>query len=243
MFIPADVAACDTAQQQLPAFEQWGSEYVAVRYRGRSGDTESSPYRIVAAVDGTELTYDPAPPPGAPTRMNAKEVVTFFTGAPFVVRSQDVEHPFYLGAYMTGGSNPGMTGNGDPEFVNVVPAGQYLSAYTFYADPTYVETSLVVVRQKSAGRFEDVDLDCAGRLEGWTPIGNEGAFEYRRVDLARGGGPGETFASGTCTLGLHRMTSQGPFTATLWGWSTYASYGYPGGMAQRRLVEGSLIIR
>ncbi|MDF2695586.1 MAG: hypothetical protein K0S65_3969 [Labilithrix sp.] len=244
MCIPADVGACDSAQQQLPAFEQWGSEYVAVRYRGRTAETESSPYRIVAAFDGTELTYDPAPPAGAPTRMNAKEVATFSTGMPFVVRSQDVEHPIYLAAYMTGGSNPGMTGTGDPEFVNVVPAGQYLSSYTFYADPTYVETSLVVVRQKTPTGFEDVELDCAGpRLEGWTPIGEAGAFEYRRVDLARGGGPGESFGSSTCTLGLHRMTSKGPFTATLWGWSSYTSYGYPGGMAQRTLVEKPLIIR
>lgn len=40
-------------------------------------------------------------------------------------------------------------GNGDPEFVNVVPTGQYLGSYSFYADPTYEETSLVIVREKA----------------------------------------------------------------------------------------------
>jgi hypothetical protein len=39
------------------------------------------------------------------------------------------------------------------------------------------------------------------------------------------------------------MRSDGPFTATLWGWDYCASYAYPGGQAQRKLVESSLVIR
>ncbi|MBX3258259.1 MAG: IgGFc-binding protein [Labilithrix sp.] len=241
MFIPSDVGYCDTAQQQIPSFEQWGSEYVAVRYRGRASDTESVPYRIVAAVADTALTYDPEPPPGAPSRMSAGDVVTFWTGAPFVVRSQDADHPFYLASYMTGGDNVSRAGPGDPEFVNVVPAGQYLNAYTFFADPTYAETSLVLVRERTETGFEDVWLECAGGIvDGWTPVGNGGKFEYRRVDLSRSNGPGETFPNGTCGRGLQRLTSKGPFTATLWGWAAWASYAYPGGMAQRKLVSRPL---
>jgi hypothetical protein len=101
---------------------------------------------------------------------SARQAVTFNSHVrdPFVVRSQDAEHPFYLAAYMRGGQDVGS--HGDPEFVNVVPAGQYLSSYSFYADPTYAETSLVIVRQKSSkGRFEDVWLECAGNLTGWRP--------------------------------------------------------------------------
>ena len=244
MFIPSNVGYCDAAQQQIPSFEQWGSEYVAVRYRGRASDTESVPYRIVAAVADTVLTYDPAPPPGAPSRMNAGDVVTFWTGSPFVVRSQDADHAFYLASYMTGGDNVSSSGPGDPEFVNVVPAGQYLNAYTFLADPTYPETSLVLVRERTAAGFEDVWLDCAGGAVGdWTAIGEGGKFEYRRVDLSRSGGPGESFPGGTCTRGRQRLTSKGPFAATLWGWGPWASYAYPGGMAQRKLVSVPLDVR
>ncbi len=36
------------------------------------------------------------------------------------------------------------------------------------------------------------------------------------------------------------MKSDGPFTATVWGWDVAASYAYPGGMAQRKLVETPL---
>ena len=246
--IPAHHFFCDILAQQIPAFEQWGSEYVGVGYRSRLGNEhEAMPYRIVAARDGTRLDYDPAVPPGAPTSLSAGEVATFSsgTGDPFVVRTQDVDHPIYLSAHMTGGSGTGDVGSGyagwgDPEFVNVVPAGQYLNAYSFYADPTYSETSLVVVRAKTRGEFKDVWLECAGNLTGWKPVGTRGDYEFVRVDLSRGKKPGDTFGTSVCQYGLQRMRSEGPFTATIWGWDTHASYAYPGGMAQRKLVETPL---
>ena len=124
--------------------------------------------------------------------------------------------------------------------MNVVPAGQYLSSYSFWADVTYPETSLVVVRAKTNGELKDVWLECAGNLTGWRPVGTRGDYEFVRVDLARDGGPGYALGDKVCRNGLHRMRSDGPFTATIWGWAEYASYAYPGGMAQRKLVETPL---
>jgi IgGFc binding protein len=247
--LPAGARACDTLGQQVPPFEQWGSEYVGVAYRPRTGNEhEPVPYRIVAARDGTQLEYDPAIPPGAPTTLNAGESALFNagTGDAFIVRSQDSEHPFYVAAHMTGGAGDGKTaksygGAGDPEFVNVVATGQYLSSYDFYADPTYAETSLVVVRSKTLGEFKDVWLECAGNLEGWIPVGTGGNYEFTRVDLARKGGPGAKFGDKVCRNGLQRMRSDGPFTATLWGWDYHASYAYTGGIAQRKLVDTPLL--
>ncbi|AKU95206.1 hypothetical protein AKJ09_01870 [Labilithrix luteola] len=255
MFIPSRRVACDTALQQLPAIEQWGSEYVAAGYRPRLGNEyEVMPYRIVAARDGTVLDYDPVVPAGAPLTMSAGEVVTFWgeVGSPFVVRTQDVDHPIYLAAYMSGAGGPkvgetdplgsvDLRGNGDPEFVNVVPAGQYLNSYSFFADPTYDETSLVIVRAKAGGQFKDVWLECAGTLADFKPVGGRGDYEWTRVDLARNGGPGQAFDAGVCKNGLQRMRSEGPFTATLWGWAQWASYAYPGGMAQRKLVANPIV--
>ena len=248
--IPAQHGACDMLGQQIPSFEQWGSEYVAAGYRPRIGNPdELMPYRIVAARDGTRLDYDPTIPSGAPTTLSAGEHATFYAriSAPFVVRTQDAEHPIYVAAYMSG-SGPGpssspiggadMGGHGDPEMVNVVPAGQYMNGYTFYADPSYTDSSLVVVREKVAGKFNDVWLECAGNLTGFLPVGNRGKYEYTRVDLARDGKAGGV---GACQNGLQRMRSEGPFTATLWGWDKYASYAYPGGMAQRKLVATPLV--
>jgi len=243
MDIPSTKAACDAANQQLPPFEQWGHEYVAVGYRPRTGsEGEKMYYRIVAAKDGTRLDYDPGVPPGAPVTMSAGESVLFTSGVgdAFVLRTQDADHPVYLAAYMTGGETAG--GIGDPEFVNVVPAGQYLSSYSFFADPTYKETSLVIIRERtSKGEFKPVWLECAGDLTDWRPIGARGEYEFTRVDLTRDRGPGDKFGDRVCQSGLQRMRSDGPFTATIWGWDTYASYAYPGGMAARKLVTTPLV--
>ncbi|AKV00244.1 hypothetical protein AKJ09_06907 [Labilithrix luteola] len=218
MLLPQDVMACDTAQQQIPSFAQWGSEYAAVGHLPRLGDSENSPYRIVAAVDGTELTYDPAPPGGAPTKLDSGAIGTFWTRDPFVVRSQDAEHPIYVAGYMTGCANVNPTFSlGDPEFVNVIPTAQYLNDYSFFADPTYPNTSLVVIRVRGSQGFDDVNLDCAGGpLSGFRPLGTDGRFEYVRIPLTDGGQLLQVGA-GTCGYGLHHMSSRSPFTATLWG--------------------------
>ncbi|MDF2696598.1 MAG: hypothetical protein K0S65_4981, partial [Labilithrix sp.] len=247
--VPSDVGTCDISATQIPAFEQWGSEYVGVGYRPRLGNEhEPMPYRIVAARDGTRLDYDPVVPRGAPLELNAGEMATFASGVgdAFVVRTQDAEHPIYLAQYMSGqagdywGSGRDFAGIGDPEFVNVVAAGQYLTAASFFADPTYSETSLVVVRAKTDGEFKDVILDClGGPVPEFRPVGTRGDYEFARVDLSKRARPGVK----SCYYGAHRLRSDGAFAATLWGWDSTASYAYPSGMATRRLVKAPLLTK
>jgi len=253
-YVPSGRDWCDILGQQIPSFDQWGNEYAAIGYGVRGNmPVDRMAYRVVGGRDGTKLSYDPAAPLGAPVELKAGEAVAFGAGTDegFVVRSQDAEHPFYMAAYMGGGgvASSGSDilqmimpqGEGDPEFVNVIPSGQYLNRYTFVADPTYDETNLVVVRERSSdGTFKDVTLECAGVLGDFRPIGTEGRYEYTRVALRHQGHHGSASDAGVCDSGVHRMHSEGTFTATIWGWDSYASYAYPGGQAQRKLVETSL---
>jgi hypothetical protein len=243
------IQACcdDSAHQQIPPIRALGSEYVGVRYRNRYDNIEESPpWRIIGAADGTVLTWEPAPPAGAPTTLALGQVAQFSAPGPFVVKSQDDQHPFYVASYMTGAAEfdpeqqgtGSADGRGDAEFVNVVPPGEYLDRYVFFTDPTYSETNLVVVRTKGPGGFEDVVLDCAGPLAGWQPVGSSGKYEYTRVDLVRG----NFEPQGGCDNGRREMGSNQPFGLTVWGWGSaatgpqlsgfytqYVSYGYPGG--------------
>ena len=232
----------DTGHQQIPPVRALGSEYVGVRYRNRyDGKEESPPWRLVGAVNGTTLTWTPAPPAGAPLSLAVGQVVEMNANGPFVVKSQDAQHPFYMSAHMTGAGEfdpEEKDGRGDPEFVNVIPPGEYLSQYVFFTDPTYPETNLVLVRTKGKdGKFADVDLDCAGVVGGWQAIGD---FEYTRIDLVRG----NFEPQGKCNNGRHEIKSANPFGLTVWGWgsaatgpmglggsfySQYVSYAYPGG--------------
>ncbi|HEY8378957.1 MAG TPA: IgGFc-binding protein, partial [Nannocystis sp.] len=240
--VPIDADYCDGANQQIPPIKALGSTYVAVRYKNRTMTNESPPWRLVGAVDGTLLTWSPAKPSGAPDTLSLGQVVEFNDPGPFVVRSQDSEHPFYLAAYMTGGKAYGE--RGDPEFVNVVPSEQYLDRYVFFTDPTYSETSLVVVRRKVDGSFADVNLGCAGTLGGWTAI--DADHEYTRVDLVTGNFQGV----GGCANGRHEISSLYPIGVTVWGWggpesvdfyTRNVSYAYPAGAAIRPLNDVQII--
>ena len=174
--INIDACCCDGAHQQIPPVRALGSEYVAVRYRNRvEGKEESPPWRVVGAVDGTVLTYDPPLPAGAmaPATLNQGQAMSFRASGPFIVKSQDADHPFYLAGYMTGAGD--FADAGDPEFVNVIPSHQYLTGYTFFADPTYPETNLVLTRKaKADGSFADVSI-MESRVLGTADVEVEGA--------------------------------------------------------------------
>ena len=236
--VPVDGIACDSAHQQIPPIQALGNEYAGVRYRARGNMLEEVvPWRLVGVVDGTQLSWQPAPPPGAPTMLAAGEVAEFSAPGPFVVASQDEEHPFYAAAYMTGGGT--FAGEGDPEWVNIVPTAQFLDDYVLFTDPTYSETSLVVVRSPGQGGFADVELDCLGPLDGWAPLGD---YEYTRVDLVTG----NFQAVAGCENGRHEMWSDAPFGVTVWGWgssaafglsTTYVSYAYPAGASVQSIND------
>jgi hypothetical protein len=169
------------------------------------------------------------------------QVVEFDDPGPWVVSSQGSEYPFYLAQYMTGGDHlipdgglPAdfpLSGEGDPEFVNVIPPPQYLPRYTFFTDPTYPETNLVIVSvlDPLTNQFPTVDLDCAGTLGGWQPVGTKGKYQFTRLDLSTGNFQGQN----GCNNGVHTITSTLPgappgdtpaFGVTVWGWGSQATY-------------------
>lgn len=226
MEVDVSDTACDGAHQQLFPIKAMGNQYVAVKYKDRSTSAETPPWRIMGVVDGTTLTYQPSKPTGAPTTLNSGQVVKFNTGTPFVVTSQDAQHPFYLGGHMTGQDTGSvdMT-TGDPEWVNVVPPAQWLPHYIIMTDPTYAFTELVLMRGPDANNnLQDVTLDClTGPVTGWQTIPGT-AFQWARVDLVNNGA-----AVGKCNSGYHDLKSNAPFGITVWGWDQYCSYAYPGG--------------
>ncbi|MFT3711722.1 MAG: IgGFc-binding protein [Archangium sp.] len=225
MNVPSRSGWCDSAHQQLPAVPLLGNEYLAVRPSERvPGEDEDALWRLVGAVDGTQLTFEPRISQ-APSTLSAGQTVTFAHPGPFRVTSQDANHIFSLSQLMTGGEAHG--GMGDPEFVNTVPPQQFLRSYLFLTDATYTTTELVFVRGRgSDGRFHDVSLDCAGVLTGWKQIANT-AFEFTRVSWLR--------SSAGCGNGVHTATSTVPFGLTVWGTEFATSYAFPAGMGVRSI--------
>jgi len=219
---------CDSDHEQIPPVQALGSEYVAAPFVSRlsSGD-ESIPYRIVGAADQTQLTYDP-PVMGAPATIKLGQMLEFEAKGAFTIKSQDAQHPFYVGAMMPGcnTSPPGaLSGQGDEDYTNVLPPAQYLKKYVFFTDPTYTTTSFSLVRTKTSQGFQDVNIDCVGKVSGWKPVGTGGKYESAVVTILLNNAP----QFNNCQNGPHTAESPGPFGLTVWGLASYASYGYPAG--------------
>jgi IgGFc binding protein len=235
--VPDGRLACDSLHQQIPPIHHWASSYSAVPYESRrkglggaAPAPESVYWRIVGASDGTVLTYEPEPPSGSPATLKSGETVTFTSNHPFVVKSQDAKHPFYLAVYMSGSQTYSTLG--DPDFVNVVPDEQFLDRYVFFLDHTYSDSNLTVVRRKDRRGLHDVTIDCLGPVTEWLPLGNDGAAEYAWVKMTRNRGPVKT-AIGSCGYGRHEALSDGPFALYVWGLDADASYGFPAGAGSR----------
>lgn len=239
MQIPVGVTYVDSENKQIPPLSAWGSEYAVMpapdraRMAGKDEDRSQdlSVIRIIGAADGTQLVYDPVQPVGAPGTISSGENVRFFSNMPFVVKSQDKDHPFFVVTTMTGTGT--LTTNqqiGDPETVMNVPTKQWLDSYRFFSDYTYQRSVAVVTRQRTNDAFKDVTLDCAGALTGWERINDD--YEWTYVQLSRQWMP-MTYPGGTCTDGPHHIKSDGAFTMTVWGLGAFASYAYPGGMGLR----------
>ncbi len=232
--LPVGYAACDHAEQMVPPVSALGSEYVGVMYRSRQG--EPAIWTLVGAVDGTQLTWTGGAGGNLPPTLNRGQVAEVITADPFVVKSQDDDHPFELFGAMSGcwwDQLPTANGPcyGDPDWVISVPPRQYDYRYVFFTDPTYPETNLVLVRAKENGAFADVNLDCLGVVSGWTAVGD---YEWARVDLSTG----NFQPVGNCANGRHEIESTAPFGLWVWAWGTplsspdtsAVSYGFPGGM-------------
>jgi hypothetical protein len=223
----------DHGEQMLAPVRALGSEYVAAPHPDRKPGGMADPrvYRIIGAVDGTQLTYEPANT--GPATVELGQLHEIRTNGSFVVRSQDADHPFLMFTYMTGAGELGEGGWGDPDFVRLVPPLQYLSHYVFFTDPTYPFTVLTVVRKKQDGAFSDVTLDClGGPILGWSPVGTAGEFEITYVRLV------DHFSGQNgCNNGVRVMDSAAPFGVWVWGWGSedtntgWVSYGYPAGEA------------
>lgn len=245
----------DPILSQVPPPGMWASEYAVVGHPPRHDTIPDPPiYRIVARENDTNLVFEPAPPVGAPQALQKGGIAVFRTEKPFVVRSQDNSHPFYVSVSMTGGNalckkeTPDDGGGfiysdcpGDPELVTLPPPAEFAHRFAFATSPQFADTYLVLTRMRTdEGKFEDVTLDCAGIVTGWKALGTTGRYETTTLPLSRGKFEPQVFPGGTCRLGPHTMQSEGPFTGQLWGWSHegaddrieppndggYASYGF-----------------
>jgi len=218
------MCCADHLEQQMLPLVAWGDSYLATPppSPASAGDVVRAGYRITGSFDGTQLSYSPAPPPGAPTTINAGETVRFETNLPFAVTSGDPDRSFSVTEFLLSSQALGGLGNqGDPAMISLPASAQYQEDYVFLVPDGYASNYVTVIRQQGASVERDgISVDAAG----WAPLGVLGGVGYEYVHLG-------------VETGSHSISSESPCGIISVGYDQDVSYGYPGGSGLEVISE------
>ncbi|WP_437589444.1 IgGFc-binding protein [Sorangium sp. So ce1000] len=213
---PVGREACDHIEESVFPAETLGKRYFVTVPTSPGGRVIGHIVRLYGNVDGTALTYPSGRPDGAPTRIDAGQVVDL----DMVRRDFEVvgDHEFAVSTFMLGAeivdADTESRQKGDPSQSHPTAVEQYRTKYVFLAPSDYDESYVDIIQPLDATiRLDDAAVDVAP-----TPIGNGSGFGVARVLLGPGNG------------GAHVLTASAPVGIQVIGYGAYTSYQYPGGL-------------
>lgn len=231
--------ACDHIEEQMLPLSAWGTHYVGARHPQRVPNINPAPeevyWRVIAAVDGTSVSFEPAVSP--PLVLQAGEHAEFASTSSFTATA---DHPVLLVQYMSGCYNvvdtSGSPGNcdqgatGDPYMLQATPVEQWLTQLPFLTDTSYPRDFVTIIREVGT----TVNLACLGEVpaDHFTAIPGTN-YEVGHVDLDIAGAGGD----GNCVDGAQFLTASAPVGVQVGGVDWATSYGYPGGLSLNALWE------
>ncbi len=209
--IPAGFGACDHIVEQLPPTETWGKSFVTIPLANRSnGDT----FRFLASTDGTNVTVNGT----LDATLNRGQFRERIITSSAVITS---DKPILVAQYSNGCNFDPPCGatDGDPFMMLIPPFEQFLNQYTVStADDTstnqFPANFINVVAPTAAVGSITLDGSVIPSAS-FTPIGSSG-FSGAQVPVSRGS---------------HNLSGPLPFGAFIYGFGSFDSYGYPGGLS------------
>ena len=221
-----NTCCADHLEQQLPPVKAWGTTYVATKSwpRGEALDI----WRVLAARDGTQIVLDPPQAGVAVPTLNRGEWFEFESQGHFEVRAlSGADKPILVGQYLaaqdapgpnvSGASQDGDAGTGDPAFMVLPPVQQAREVVTLFTPAEYEESFVNVVVPTGASITVD-GVDAPAQL--LEEVGAGGYSVYRAP----------------LDPGLHTISSALGVTVMAYGYEEAVSYGYPAGSGLRVLT-------
>ncbi len=251
-FKPYNKFACDHIEEMMLPFSTWGKNYAGVKsvpYKQRNGSPVANPapdyWRVVAGCgksscpNGTKVTIKPPPAqlilPDYPTPItcqgsictlppidSASPVPTAafleFTHASNFTISAD--QPVMLSQYFTGEEANTNSVEGDPSIILTPPVEQWRTSYNVLTSPTLVHNYLSLVTQSASPgiKIDNKDISTFGPTQEFII----GGFAVYKVPVAGG---------------AHSITSNVKVGVTIYGYDSYVSYGYTGGLDLLRITQ------
>jgi hypothetical protein len=213
-FVPFSSFACDHIEESIFPVETLGKDLIVtapitVASIGTiPGDADNMFVRVLSAADNNTITFDP-PVHGKVTLGAGKWIEIGPVTQDFRVSATD---RVLVGQYMVGENfGSGMAGAGDPSLSIAIPTEQYRVEYTFLAPSSYTYNIVNVVTTTGA----TISID-------GTPIPQE---EFVPI-----GSTGKSVARHVIDGGTHKMLGSANFGIVVYGYGSYTSYMYPGGL-------------
>lgn len=195
--------------------------------RMKDGSFESTPYRVVAFVDGTQvslLTKDSIQSDLSRT-MAQNSVWDFEAKGPISISSQDPEHPIGVLQILPGCILKNLPVSewdnyctGDEEVVGLTPLEQSVTGTVpFMIDPTYDKRAINVTRIDVGAGFKELKFgwNCKNEpVPTWLSAPGNDKVQVTTIDLTN------------CEAGGVTATSDGLFQLYVWEYADFASIGY-----------------
>jgi len=216
VYLPGSYSACDHLEEQMMPLETWGKNFIAAYTSPYTGTSSvANMYRVVAAEDGTTVTFSPAVRPVA--NLSKGQHVEFTATQDFSITSNK---PIAVTQFMLGQQYFTNATTGDPSMTLIVPMEQYRKNYTFTVPSSMTNNFVNIIKPVAQ------------------PGKNAPTIYFDGVAIAESS---FTQAIGTSYHGVHRrnisaspfnhtITSSQPFGIMVYGHAANTSYMYPGGL-------------
>ncbi len=221
-FVPYNRFACDHLEESLFPVEALGKDFVvtapqAVATIDTAPGTPDNMYvRVLSAVNDNNITFDPAV--SGPVTLHAGHWVEI--GPVTQDFRVQADNKILVGQFMVGENFSGQSaGAGDPALSVAIPTEQYRLSYSFYAPTTYTHNFVNVV----AAPTTTVTID-----DTVIPSGSFAAI----------GASGMAVARHKINGGTHSISADGNFGIVVYGYGSYTSYMYPGGLNLETIIIG-----
>ncbi len=207
--IPQGFFACDHIVEQLPPASTWGQSFVTMPLATRTGgDT----FRVLASQDVTTVSIDGV----VVATLNRGGIYETILTNPATINT---DAPALVSQYSNSSSFDNVTS--DPFKVVVPPFEQFLAGYTITTPASGFTANFINVVASNAA-VGSITLDgIVIPAADFVPIGNSG-FSGAQVPIL---------------LGSHTLNAPIPFGVTVYGFASFDSYGYPGGLALADVAE------
>lgn len=206
--------ACDHVVEQIPPSATWGESFVTVPLATRSGgDT----FRVIASENGTNVAINGA----TVATLNRGQVHEQIIAGASVISA---DAPILVAQYSNGSTFDGVTS--DPFMMLVPPFEQFLASYTVTTPATGFSSNFINLAVPDAA-VGSVQLDgTVVPSSSFTPIGTSG-FSAAQLPVE---------------LGSHTLDGPLPFGVLVYGFASFDSYGYPGGLSLAPIARVASVV-